>query len=572
MPGEYSGELRAINNTIKQLANVQVALGNRLGEVSEEQRVAHEELRQLARRFVEFELRDHQQKIKADASTKVVDLRLQLKDKFGHYEELRRMATGIVEAVDARLVTNETVQSLTESAMTTTPGYWLAPALVGLAAWIRDERPLAEDAVRAAMQRDGSKSSLFYALVLRRFGRTEATAHWIRRYVERQDPSALPREFAVILDAVATGALGMECRPLVLETVGQWYDRLSADPSVVAEQVKRWRKLIRGLRTPVDPRIEILPKVCPDWSDLKKAYENATVHGRADLLFRTILEESPAAPDDLRERVDRILDSLVTEFDQEEAPLRLQFDYYQAIVDHDGDKAAAQAASQAAAGALDDTTDYLSLLTNAAFFPEKSGSSPATRQLAVALARTWIVAADVELAEANRAALPKQVAIKLAGWTGDLAAGIPLERMEKALDSSVMKRAEAEAAKIKAGPAVAYGWIGAAVFLLITIITAVHKAAGGVIICSLITVCCAVAAINAQRSVPLKQEEIREKARKQAAAAKITLRRATAEYTDLMTAWQAEDEKAAPFTDYLSELKVSAFLSRSPDQVRGVLT
>ncbi|HEV2347317.1 MAG TPA: hypothetical protein VGS97_24700 [Actinocrinis sp.] len=563
--------LNDIANSINRLSRLQNAMSGLLDRVAEDQVEQHGELRQLIGRFAEFELRDERSKNVARAELQIVDIRQQLQIEFGHYEELRNMATGIVEAVDAQVVTHDTIQSLTESVMITTPRYWLAPALVGLAAWFRDERLLAENAVRAAMRRDSSKTALFYGLVLRRYGRTAAAAHWIRRYVERQDPGALPREFVVILDAVATGALGQESRPMVLEAVGEWYDRLGADPAVVDAQVLRWRDLIRGLRVPVDPRIKALPEISPDWARLKDVCEGATVHGRAERHLRAILDEKVTPPEELHERVDAILDNLVNEFDQEEAPLRRKFAEQESIRDHNGDLKAAAAATEAARGALEDTTDYLTLLTNAAFFPEKSGTSPATRQLAIALARDWIVAADVKLAETNRALMPKQVTVKLEGWTGDLAAGAPLEGMEKSLQAAITRKAEADAAKVKPGPAYGLGIAAAAVFLLIAVVTAVHHAIPGTFICVLIAGFGAFAAVNAVRGVVPKQQEIREKARKRAFAAVRTLRQASAEYTDLMTAWQTDDEKSAPLTDYLSELKVTAVLSRSPDQIREVM-
>lgn len=572
MVGEVtSGDLNRISHSIDKLADVQRAMGNQLGKVAQDQQATRNELQMLIVQFLEFEKRDDQRKNVQEAKQNITNLKLELEKKFGHYDLLRRRATGIVEAVDMRTVTHDTVQSLSELGAIDAPGYWLGPALVGLGAWLRDDRSISDNAVRNALRLDQSKTSLFYALVLRRFGRTAAAAHWIRRYVERQDPAALPREFAVILDAVATGALGQESRPLVLEAVSEWYDRLSADPEIVAAQVTRWRDLIRSLRTPVDPRIKVLPEVSPDWNRLKDAYEDATVHGRAHLLMHAILDEPITQPDGLRERVDAILTSLVSEFDQEEAPLRRKLAFNEAVEAHRGDLDAAEATARQEIAVLDDTSDYLTLLTNAAFFPEKSGTSLATRQLAVALTRDWIVAADVKLAEANRASLPRTVNVRLEGWTGDLASGVPLERMEKALQSSIAKKAEADAANIKPGPAYAWGLIGAGVFLLITVITALHRAVGGVIVCAVIAGVCAIVAVRESQSVPLRQEEVRSKARKRAASAVNTLRQASAEYTDLMTAWQTEDEKAAPLTDYLAELKVGAVLSRSPDQIREVM-
>ena len=50
--------------------------------------------------------------------------------------------------------------------MISTPDYWLAPVLVALAAWINNNRDLAERAIREAVKRDNEHTSLAMALIL----------------------------------------------------------------------------------------------------------------------------------------------------------------------------------------------------------------------------------------------------------------------------------------------------------------------------------------------------------------------------------------------------------------------
>src|SRR5262249_37333067 len=146
----------------------------------------------------------------------------EFKEAYGHYDDVRRRATGILQALDSGIVTRSTIYQVTEEFMIGTPRYWLAPPLVALAGWVSHDRVLAERALAEAVRREPGKTSLFFTLVLRRNGRTEATARWLRQYVAGQDPAALPREFTVVVDAVATGAFGPEARPVVLDHLSEW--------------------------------------------------------------------------------------------------------------------------------------------------------------------------------------------------------------------------------------------------------------------------------------------------------------------------------------------------------------
>jgi hypothetical protein len=75
--------------------------------------------------------------------------------------------------------------------MLSAPGYWLAPCLVALAAWINDESELADRAVREAIKRNDEKTSLLFALICRRADRKSASLKWTQRYLANQDEENL---------------------------------------------------------------------------------------------------------------------------------------------------------------------------------------------------------------------------------------------------------------------------------------------------------------------------------------------------------------------------------------------
>ncbi|WP_226372134.1 hypothetical protein [Selenomonas timonae] len=106
------------------------------------------------------------------AETRLVKLRQELEQKYGHYAVIRRTTKGILQANDLAIVRQETIRAASEELMLRAPEYWLAPALVSLSAWISDNEEIAQRALKEALRRDEEKTSLFFALVCRRAERS----------------------------------------------------------------------------------------------------------------------------------------------------------------------------------------------------------------------------------------------------------------------------------------------------------------------------------------------------------------------------------------------------------------
>ena len=94
--------------------------------------------------FKEFVEQDRLARDMQFAETALIDVRAQRDRHFGHYETVRRGTIGTLQAMDARIVTESSLLRVAEELMIQTPGYWLAPAQVALAAWITDAEAPAE--------------------------------------------------------------------------------------------------------------------------------------------------------------------------------------------------------------------------------------------------------------------------------------------------------------------------------------------------------------------------------------------------------------------------------------------
>lgn len=355
-----------------------------VGSVASDLASTSAELSQLRAEFTNFVQAAERSANVQRSETVLGNLKDDLEREFGHYNIVRRSSVGTLQAFDIGNVSNKTVQEVSEQLMIQTPRYWLAPALVTLAAWSRDDQQLAEKSLDAAFGRDQRKTSLFFALVLQRQGRLDASVRWLRHYLHALDPRALTREFAVVLEASAQGAFGPAGRDLISSQLNAWTEQVRKDPAIVEEQVGKWRAEIETQRgSLLDSSYPALAAVSPQWPQVKDTLERASALQFVDGKFRTLLERPSELTTTVQDRMDDLLEVLVTEYDGEELPLRRKVMYHEAVVESNGDLVRAKEVADAESQALEETLDVLSIQTHAALQPHLLGVSEDTQKVSV---------------------------------------------------------------------------------------------------------------------------------------------------------------------------------------------
>lgn len=387
--------LDEVHRSINQLGHVMEtvqdsvsSVASEVGNVRSDLSSTRGELQELRQRFDDYVLQAERTAAVQRSETVLGNLEAELEREYGHYKQVRRSSIGTLQAFDIGNVTNRTVQQVSEELMIQTPRYWLAPALVALAAWSRDDQDLADKSVGAAFSRDPAKTGLFFALVLRRQGRAEAATRWLKHYLDSLDPRALTREFAAILEATAQDAFGAFGRELVAEQLVEWNALLRADPAVGAKQVEVWTDELRIHRGVLDEDLyPHLSKTTPQWGELKDLLEHASAHRNASAKFTGVRDTRVALTADVSDRLDDILEILVTEYDEEELPYARQVIYHKAVIDSNGDLERAKETADALSTALDETLDLVTMQTQIALRPEMLGSSVGTQQVAIGIGR-----------------------------------------------------------------------------------------------------------------------------------------------------------------------------------------
>ena len=406
-------DLRTIENNLRSIHNDLQTIDSNVDTVNDNLQVVYDEIGSLAKEFHEFVKIQQRANRLGQAETRLVKIRQELEKKYGHYDIVRRTTTGILQADDLGIIKKDTISSATEELMISTPGYWLAPCLVALAAWIDNQPELAERALKEGIKRDDEKTSLFFALICRRAHRKDACLKWTQRYLASQDEEDLDRKTVIVLDAFASGLLGADTEGVISRQMNEWLEHLEDKPGFTEQQTAQWSEAINLKRKPLESDYyPNLRKYSKTWDVLQDILEGAYLH--AELLgYLTGIFEQKISTAKVKEQLDDILNSLVTDFDDEELPLRKEEKFEQFVVDFGGDENRARQNIQVEQSAFEVHKDFTQLLTDAAMKPESSHSSVSTQKFAFALSRDWVTNAYNDVVAKNRMKIPNEIEINI---------------------------------------------------------------------------------------------------------------------------------------------------------------
>ena len=405
----------------EEMEAVRHGLGQVEGQVQEVSQLATDtknELAVLVDKFDAFVRSNEMSHELTQAKADIIELAQRLEKEYGHYDKVRKLTSGILQAVDLKLVQERAVVAATEVAMLNTPRYWLAPGLIALSAWLSNNQELAERGMAEAVRRDDNKASLYFALIARRGNRRKASGAWLQRFFSLQDPENLDTELVVLVDAVANGVFGPEGRGFCSKQFDVWLKELSERVGFTEQQRDRWSQALASKEPSIGTdEYPYLRKHCPIWDQLDGSLRGSRLHKALHAFFEDIFSGEIIPPASLAEAVDDMLDKLVKDYDKEELPFREKKKLLDLIVEERGDRHAAQRKFDASLKqAFEKKQSFSQLVTNAAMQPEILGATKASQRFAVALSREWIIAAHDDLTAKTRAGVPREIPIKIESW------------------------------------------------------------------------------------------------------------------------------------------------------------
>lgn len=557
-------DLSIINSALRSIQSDMSGVNSELGTLNFKQDQLETELEKLAFSFADFVEADLKHKSLQLAETRQGNLKQDLQIRFGYYAEVRRMATGILQGVDSGVVGDDTLKFTTEEVMIKAPGYWLAPALVAIAAWIRNDRSTNEKALNEALKRDDYKTTLFFMLIMRRLGRNEAALKWLERYFMHQNPHHLDREFIIILEAVTTGVFPPSARQLMITNVKNWLDQLTQGDTFLNEQKMQWIRFFGAMGPLSNGKFPLLEKYSSNWNLLEQSLRAARTHHILDLHFKSIIAASADFSKSTKVQLDEILSLLVTNFDDEELPLQEQVRFNQLVIQMDGDKKAAQAIIDTERHIFNEQVDFLQLLTNASFNPELSGVTKVTQALAISISQPWLVEAYNIFTAQSRNNIPQTIELDIDNFKATTHNGSDENELIQKQETFYQHVLETELAKLA--------------FPYAAVIIAVLICLGGIWAFTLSPVAGilglgmgVVFIWNAVNTHKKAKKAIADNIEERKQKAKEVLRGCIAEAVDYRKEHTTEDNKAELVLQLLTSITPEDFSSVSKDTVRNII-
>ena len=414
----HQADLRAIETNLSTLNHSVEHVYHYVMELQKKVKNTDQKLDKLSNDFYNF----LQEKLKMEqlqlAETRLIRVRQRIEKEFGHYDEIRRRATGILQGIETGVVRDEIVRNSTEELMLGAPKYWLAPCLVALSAWISDQKELAERALQEALKRDQVKTSLFFALITRRTERIEASMQWLEYYFQAQDPFALEREVIILIDAFTNGVFVPGARKRCEQQMVRWMNDIQqmGGPNYLGDWTEVFKQFIPSADQKSD--YSFLEKYSPTWSQLEQSLLEAKSHKVIFEFFTQIFTGDVQTTYKISDAVDEILNRLVTGFDEEELAIREEDRRLSLIIASEGDREEAEKKFKHEKAAWYKKFHFKDVLKTLVFSPQAIGATKSSQRFAVAFCKDWIKQAYQDYTAQNRKNFPTEVALNIHGWKG----------------------------------------------------------------------------------------------------------------------------------------------------------
>ena len=563
-------DLSLIERSLSNLAGSIDYVNNRVDQVDDNVKIVYNEVEKLANEFREYVEMQSLANRKAEAKMNLSAIRDKLKDNFGHYDVVRRTATGILQANDLAIVKSSMLSHITEKQMIETPNYWLTPCLVALAAWINDDKALAERALAEGIRRNDEKTSLFFGLICRRIGRENSSLKWFARYLEAQDEEKLDRKAVIVLDAFASGLLGNDTENFVYQQIQEWMSNLEAKPGFTERQLDNWKNAINSKRVPLKSGLyPYLEKYSNTWDNLQDVLEGANLNNDLYEYFKKVFEQKEETKK-LKVELDKILDSLVTEFDEEELPLKREEQFEELVVRYNGSESKAHAQMALEKSVYDDYRDFMQLLTDASMNPEESKSSVATQKFATALSRNNIVTAFNDIVAQNRMNVPYEIEINVDTFNDKTQDGEDEEEVLNRFENLVEQEKQTDLSKLKLNMFEQFCLFGGAAVVLYGIIKSFMDKSF-----AFITIILGIGLIiyhfTAKQKVQKLIQKIIENYAQKLESGKQIIRATIAEIVDFRVEFTEKDAESKKVLDFFEQIKPEEYIRRLTNSERKII-
>ena len=402
----------------------------------------------LTQKFQEMANDQKRQAALQQAATELVQIRQELEQNYGNYKVIRQTMLGVLQATDLALVKKATISRVSEELMLSTPTYWLAPCLVAVAAWIGNDRDLAQRAIAEAVKRDEERTAITMALICRRNNRVETCYEWLSIYFSHQNAANFSEGSFAYIDAYINGVFGPDKKHMCDDYVMQWMNEIRGSSSnFEASQEKIWKEYCSRFSLDIS-------HLYPDLDGTVTEYDSINEYVSRILAVDPIAENLTGInnayidQNRLKAKIDESLIQLISRYNEDEEPLRKEEKYLLAIKHFEGDKEAAkQSIIKAEQKRKQQTLNLVEQMSHVILTDKDT--SPSERKTAVSFLSGYIRKGFQTYITEKKDTFPNQITMKVDCWTGTSEDGSNAEELCRAFEAEMTTRRAAELEKAK---------------------------------------------------------------------------------------------------------------------------
>lgn len=401
----------------------ELAMTNRqLGQVADDLCELSSDLDNLRGAFEMFMQESKKTAALQKAATELIRVRQELERDFGKYKIVRETMLGVLQATDLALVKKTTISQVTEELMLSTPEYWLAPCLVAVAAWIGNDRDLANRAIKESLKRDEEKTALAMALICRRNNRTDTCFEWLSLYFAKQSAAHFTESNFTYLNAYINGVFGPDEKHMCDDYVAKWLrEAQNGGEEFEKKQAELWRNYCKSFTVDLEGQFPQMRTNVKEYAQIAEYVNRINSVDRIANKFSGI-KNVHVDEENLKKDIDQNLVQLISRCDEKEEPLRREERYLQAVRHFDGDTVAAKQAVLAAdRKRTEDTIDLVGQMTN--IIINREDAHPSERKTSVNFLSSYIRSGFNQYITETKPDFPKAITMNVDGWVGMSADG-----------------------------------------------------------------------------------------------------------------------------------------------------
>jgi hypothetical protein len=339
------------------------------------------------------------------ASKNMTQLTDEYHTSFSYYNELRRITLGYVVGLDSHIISSETARKKVEKAYLENTDYWLAYSIMAVMLWASDAKDAADRAMNKSLSMNYFNTCLFFLLINLRFNRVDAARKWYVNYLDRADMGNLGNEWQYLLQAYLVGAFGANKE--FQEQIAICFKNMLAQVEVTTVDFRRKftdkaLKFAQSYIHTTERNYGALCRNCIEYNEMKSLLSSAEKNAKLARYYNTLVEAEIDGGKDLAQRIENVLYSVISNYDDDEFKIIKKLKYNEAVVMAKGDISAAQIRYNTMFAEENKRKSLGDMFLQWAFDEDSSQTDIIVRRFSISFMKEWIAKGFAQFAEEYR--------------------------------------------------------------------------------------------------------------------------------------------------------------------------